>query len=358
MIGRCIRDLLPPGPFARLRQAGILGMNERNADYVMAHNHRSRLPLVDDKRQTKRLAESAGIAVPRLLGVVSSNCQLRGLHELFQSVEGGFVIKPAHGSGGSGILAVRDRLGERYRLCSGRLASRADIEHHVGNVLSGMHSLSELPDDAMFEERIRFDERFDDVCGGGVPDIRTVVYRGVPVMAMLRLPTHASDGKANLHQGAVGVGIDLATGLTRAAVHHNRPVRRHPDSLEPLLDRPVPGWDRLLDLAARCHGLCGLGYLGVDIMLDRDRGPLVLELNARPGLAVQLASQAGLRDRLQIVDRLAPCPADAGERAAFARHHFGGPEPTAPDSGQSAPHRGRLRPVATPAAGARQPTAA
>ena len=358
MNARCIRELLPPGPFARLRRAGVLGMNERNAEYVMAHNDRARLPLVDDKRQTKRLAESAGIAVPRLLGVVSSNCQLRGLHESLRSIESGFVIKPAHGSGGSGILAVSGPLGDRYRLCSGHLASRADIEHHVGNVLSGMHSLSELPDDAMFEERIRFDRRFDDICGGGVPDIRTVVYRGVPVMAMLRLPTHASDGKANLHQGAVGVGIDLPTGRTRAAVHHNRPVRHHPDSLEPLLDRPVPGWDRLLDLAARCHGLCGLGYLGVDIMLDRDRGPLVLDLNARPGLAVQLASRAGLRHRLRTVDALQPLPAAPGERAALARHHFGGAEHDAPDPGRSAGRRGRLRPVATPAPGAGQPTAA
>ncbi|MEX1081734.1 MAG: alpha-L-glutamate ligase-like protein [Halofilum sp. (in: g-proteobacteria)] len=316
-----IRRLLP-NPFARLRRAGVLGMNARNASYIMATNPRSRFPLVDDKRRTKHLAEAAGIAVPRLLGGIDSHHELRALHEVVGPIEAGFALKPAHGSSGNGILVIRDRVGPYYRMTNGRLASRDELEHHAANILSGMHSLGGLPDAAMIEERVCFDDRFDDVSGGGVPDIRTVVYRGVPIMAMMRLPTHASDGKANLHHGAVGLGIDLASGRSISAVHHDRPVDEHPDSLAPLLGRAIPGWERLLELSARCYDLCGLGYLGVDVVLDRDRGPLVLELNARPGLSVQLATGAGLAPRLQAIDAADALPEAAADRAEFARERF------------------------------------
>lgn len=139
--------------------------------------------------------------------------------------------------------------------------------------------------------------------------MRVVVYRGVPVMAMIRLPTRSSDGKANLNLGGVGVGIDIGSGRTIGAVSGNRPIQRHPDTLESLLGLEIPGWNELLVLAAHCQSLCGLGYLGVDLVLDARRGPLVLELNARPGLTVQLANGRGLRRRLDQVDALASIPA-------------------------------------------------
>jgi len=52
--------------------------------------------------------------------------------------------------------------------------------------------------------------------------------------------------------------------------------------------------------------MTGLGYLGVDLVIDRDHGPLLLELNARPGLAIQLANHSGLFARLQLVDKAPP----------------------------------------------------
>ncbi len=50
----------------RLRETGVLGINERNADYTLAWNKRHLYPLVDDKLRTKRLAQRAGIPVPEL----------------------------------------------------------------------------------------------------------------------------------------------------------------------------------------------------------------------------------------------------------------------------------------------------
>jgi alpha-L-glutamate ligase-like protein len=118
---------------------------------------------------------------------------------------------------------------------------------------------------------------FDHICYQGVPDVRIIIFLGVPVMAMLRLPTRTSGGKANLHQGAIGVGIDLASGATLKGVSRQEIVGEHPDTGHSLQGLVIPHWETLLDIAARCHELAGLGYLGVDLVLDQDRGPLLLK---------------------------------------------------------------------------------
>ena len=78
-------------------------------------------------------------------------------------------------------------------------------------------------------------------------------------------------------------------------------------------------------MASRCHELSGLGYIGVDFVLDRDHGPMILELNARPGLAIQMANGNGLLPRLRKVEALAARGAlsrDPAERVAFAKAEF------------------------------------
>ena len=87
----------------------------------------------------------------------------------------------------------------------------------------------------------------------------------------------------------------------------------------------IPHWDDLLEMAARCCELAGLGYIGVDFVLDRERGPLILELNARAGLAIQIANGNGLLHRLRTVETRrvgAVLPATAAQRAAYARSEF------------------------------------
>ncbi len=305
-----------------LKAAGVLGMNQRNADFILRHNPRRHYPLVDDKLRTKRLAQQAGIAVPDLYGVIEIEHDIARLPEIVKDRRD-FVIKPAQGSGGNGILVVTGRHQQRYRLSNDSLMTEEEIEHHISNILNGMHSLGGQADKALLEYRVKFDPLFEQVSYRGVPDIRTVVFRGVPVASMVRLPTRASDGKANLHQGAVGAGIDMATGLTTRAVCQNQVVTQHPDTGAEIAGLQIPQWDTLLTLAARCHELVGLGYLGVDVVLDRERGPLVLELNARPGLAIQIANGAGLRKRLERIDLQHEVPADPAVRAQMAREWFG-----------------------------------
>ena len=117
------------------------------------------------------------------------------------------VIKPAHGSGGNGIMVLTGKVGRLFRMSSGELISLNAIKHYVSNILSGMYSLGGIPDQAFLEYRVQFDSIFDYISFRGVPDIRIIVFKGIPVTAMARLPTSKSGGKANLHKGAIGVGI-------------------------------------------------------------------------------------------------------------------------------------------------------
>jgi alpha-L-glutamate ligase-like protein len=309
-------DLLASGN--RLRERGVMGMNQRNADFILLYNPRKNFPQVDDKRRTKELALATGIAVPELYAVVEIEHQVVALPQLLAPYEE-FVIKPSHGSGGEGIVVVTGKVNGRYRRANGKLDDEDELQHHISNILSGMYSLGGLPDCALIEYRVDFDPIFDEVSYQGVPDIRTVVFRGVPVMAMIRLPTRLSDGKANLHQGAVGVGVDLAAGTTSCGVWHDVAVDHHPDTGGKIAGLQIPHWDQILALTARCHDLVGLGYIGVDIVLDRKLGPLMLEINARPGLRIQLANRQGLLPRLRRLEALGEIPASIEERIALAK---------------------------------------
>lgn len=305
----------------KLAQAGILSLNRRNADYTLWHNPRHLFPLVDDKLTTKSLAQQAGMAVPPLYGVIQIEHQVRELCTILKPYQD-FVIKPAQGSGGDGIMVISGRRKERYRKINGQMITQEDLDHHVSNTLSGLYSLGGHQDKALIEYRVQFDPVFEAISFQGVPDIRIIVFLGVPVMAMVRLPTRQSDGKANLHQGAIGAGINLRTGKTLSGVWQNEIVTEHPDTEQPITDVQVPEWDKLLNLAARCYELTGLGYQGVDLVLDKDKGPLILELNARPGLNIQIANRAGLLKRLQLVEQQAPSLKTVEDRITFSKQHF------------------------------------
>jgi alpha-L-glutamate ligase-like protein len=305
---------------SQLLRRGIIGMNRRNIRYIGRYNSRRLYPLVDDKLKTKLLAEKHGITTPALIGTVTTQFGIKALGDLIAG-HSGFVIKPAKGSGGKGILVIERVDSDGFIKPSGVRLGLADLHRHVSNILSGLYSLGGTPDVAMIEGLINFDEKLSEYTYEGVPDIRVIIFRGYPVMAMMRLSTAASDGKANLHQGAVGVGIDIATGTAVRGVQFDRSRRDHPDTGHELASLRIPDWTNLLVLAAGCYEMTGLGYLGTDMVIDRDRGPMLLELNARPGLAIQMANGEGLRSRLDLVEKQ-PEGLSVKERVAFAQRHF------------------------------------
>jgi alpha-L-glutamate ligase-like protein len=306
---------------SQLTKKGIIGMNMRNVVYIAENNPRHLYPLVDDKLKTKVLCEKAGIAIPKLLGVVRYQQHVRQLATFLED-KGAFVIKPSKGSGGKGILVISGRDGSNYLKPSGSIIHDIDLCRHASNTLSGLFSLGGNPDVAMIEEMVQFSDVFNGFSYQGVPDIRIIVYKGYPVMAMTRLSTGQSDGKANLHQGAVGVGLDIGSGKALLAVQHGRPVKKHPDTGRLLSELAVPEWPVFLKLAAQCYEVTGLGYLGADIVLDVNKGPQILELNARPGLAIQVANGTGLSPRIKLINEEAKKIRKVDGRVAFSLKHF------------------------------------
>jgi alpha-L-glutamate ligase-like protein len=309
--------------YRRLHKRGILSINQRNSDFVLRYNKRKLYPLVDDKLKTKRLAIEAGIAVPTLFELIETEYQIKKLDSLLEQYTD-FVIKPARGSGGDGILVITDRLMGRYRQINGKLLTSQELSYHLSCLLSGAYSLGGHSDYALVERRVIVDPVFASVTHEGIPDIRVITLLGYPAMAMLRLPTRLSGGKANLHQGAIGTGVNLANGLTLGGVSNNSIIDLHPDTLNPIVDLQVPYWDKILEIAAKAYELTGLGYLGVDIVLDKEQGPLMLELNARPGLNIQIANREGVLQRYRAIEAHAlQGKASVEERIEFSRREFG-----------------------------------
>lgn len=310
-------------PFT-LGRLGIMGMNQRNVNYIGRYNERALYPLVDNKLLTKELALKNKVSTTNLIGSIKHQYDVENFTKIVKD-RSGFCIKPAHGSGGKGILVITKTEGNSFYKPNGQALSAMDIERHISNILAGLFSLGGKQDFALIEDLINFDDVFADYSYEGVPDVRVIVFQGYPVMSMMRLSTATSDGKANLHQGAVGVGICLRSGKAVRAVQFNNPIEKHPDTGALLSNLQVPQWENVLNLAARCYDMSRLGYIGTDIVLDKMRGPLLLELNARPGMAIQTANGAGLLPRLHFVEafieKYGYLPPE--ERVKISQEHFG-----------------------------------
>jgi alpha-L-glutamate ligase-like protein len=306
-----------------LRELGVVGINMRNARFLLPNNPRRLYDLVDNKLRTKALAEEHGMTVAETYGVIRNPHDANRVEKFLKGNEA-FVIKPTRGSGGKGIMVIDKKVGKNYVKPSGTEVSPADVKNHVSNILAGLFSLGGKRDFALIEYRVQPAKLLTDMSFQGAPDIRVVMLHGYPVMAMLRASTKESDGRSNLHQGALGIGIDIATGMTVRAIHHGRPMTHHPDLGIDLIGVQIPDWETILHMAVTCQEMTGLGYLGVDIMIDEDKGPLMIEVNARPGLAIQMANGIGLLKRLEpIVEEHRKRPnADLAAKIAFSKKHF------------------------------------
>ena len=280
-----------------LKRRGVLGINARNLHYIARLNPRRLFVRVDDKAVTKQICHANGISVPETYGLITRFGDIRQFARIIGNRQQ-FVVKPACGSGGRGVLAVAKNLGDRFVTSSGETLSVADLRYHLASTLSGLFSLGGQPDKAIVEERVVRHAIFANLTAGGTPDIRIIVLQCEPIAAMLRLPTHESRDRANLHQGGIGVGIDIRTGATTTAVHHDRTIERHPDTGKPIAGLVIPYWSDAVLTAIRLSEALELGYVGVDIVLAAN-GPMVLEANARPGLAIQIANSRGLLDSLE-----------------------------------------------------------
>lgn len=302
----------------------VLGLNSRNHLYTSRYNTSRGKRIANSKLLTKETLRKAGVPVPKTYIKISNNEQLEKFD--FLKLPADFVIKPNNGLGGEGIIVI-ERQGEyagEWIDSQGEVLSVADLKLHVGDILQGRYSMDDQPDVAYIEERVRVHPAFERYSYHGTPDIRVIVFNGIPVMAYVRLPTEESGGRANLFQGAAATGIDMASGITTYGVHHAKPTEFFPGTRRKLAGIQIPQWEEILETAIKASHAIGLGYMASDIVLqpmseitnnqksiiklDKQEQvvakPMILEVNAQPGLKIQIANRAGLRDRLERVKGL------------------------------------------------------
>lgn len=303
--------------FKKLSKLGVLGMNARIGSYMLPLNRRKDYPKVDDKVLTEARAKELGIPTPENYAVLETFGSLKKLPDVL-SKHSAFVVKPARGAMGNGIIVITENREGIFTRADGRKEDINTIRYHISFILSGFYSINGYPDKAIVQYMIQTHRALQPIAFGGVPDVRVIVYRGFPVMAMMRLPTRKSAGRANLHQGGIGVGINLTSGKTTNAVEGTYSIETHPDTGHNLAGMIIPYWKKILHMAVQGYELSGLGYLGADIALDDKKGPLLLELNARPGLAIQLANMIGLKKRLLLFKNENPSGLSPEERVQKA----------------------------------------
>lgn len=294
--------------------SSILGLNARNHLFQSKYNRRSIKEIADSKLSSKKFLAKHKILTPVLFGVFSKPTDVPKFD--WGSLNDNFVIKPAEGYGGSGIVIVKKRIsGDEFVTMNREKLGIDDLKLHILDILEGHYSIHNLPGTAFIEERIAIHPDFRRYAYRGTPDVRTIVFNKIPVMAMLRLPTAESNGKANLHQGAVGLGIDLVSGETTDGVWYDQLIRLIPGKNRRVSGIKIPFWEEILLTAVKIQEkIKGLGYMAVDFVIDEVRGPMVLELTIRPGLGIQIANLAGLRRRLERVEGLEVETAEKGVR--------------------------------------------
>lgn len=287
--------LLDLPPLAgRSMRADVVGMNFRNRELVEALNPRSEISVARNKIATKSRLEKHQVAVAPTIAVIEQARDIPKVYDELCRSGRAFVVKPARSAQGRGILLCRRATDDGIQTLSGKVLAGHELLFHFHQILHGEFSFGRPDDAILIEQLLETDTNWilPDLCGA--PDLRIVICQDQFLLAMARLPTAASDGRANLHCGAVGIGIDLKTGLTRGGVHRDRPIDCHPDTGAILANRPIQDFDICLELAKRCNRAFKLGFIGIDLMRDINLGPVVLEVNARPGLGLQIANRVGL----------------------------------------------------------------
>lgn len=305
-----------------MKLSSILGLNARTNLFSYRYNTKRGRFFADSKIQTAKILKKAGISSPTIFKKFREPSDVYNFD--WNSLPDSFALKPSRGLGGEGIIVVKKRALAEAQEKLGWITTQKekvgveDLKLHTLDILEGAYSMGNVPDVAFIQEYVGRHKAFRKYAYRGTPDIRIIVFNKVPIMAMLRLPTKESQSRANLHQGAIGVGVDIVTGITTKAIWHGEIIRHKPGTKRKLHGIKIPDWNQVLEIAVKAQIASGLGYLGVDVVLHPLKGPMVLELNAQPGLQIQLANMAGLKKRLERVEDLSVRDAEHGVKIAKA----------------------------------------
>ncbi|MDX1454858.1 MAG: sugar-transfer associated ATP-grasp domain-containing protein [Gammaproteobacteria bacterium] len=282
----------------------VLGMNARNRELVQRLNPPELIATANDKILSKTLLGGANVTIPRTLAIVQDVWDLQAIRRQLPHWFS-FVIKPARGAKGKGILVIRGRDEDRFQVAGGEMLDAEALIAHMRRIIAGEYSMTGDRDEVLIETLIHPSAFYQALAPSGISDIRVILVNGEVLAAMLRIPTRQSDGKANLHRGGIGVPIDIETGITGPGYRRRERVDINPETGTPLAGQQVPNWSRVLELARQTQSAIPLGFIGVDIAEDAAEGPLVLEINARPGLEIQNVQGKGFA---ALAERLAQIP--------------------------------------------------
>lgn len=278
----------------------FLGINNRNVGYVFPSNPRKNYKLADDKVLAKELMTEKGINCAETYAVIDKIGEIPTIWKSLQHLNK-LAIKPANGSGGDGILILVKNEHNQW-VNKNNILKEDDIYLFLANIIMGVYSLGSS-DKVLIEECLIPHPFFHSIYPAGVADFRVIVYKGELALGMLRVPTKRSNGKANLHQGGLGIGVDLNSGLMTQGYNGKEYFDKHPDSNAQIKGIKIPYWDEILNLSLKTAQYFPLEYLGVDIVIDENKGPIVMEVNVRPGLGIQMVNKKGLKPILEQIDK-------------------------------------------------------
>jgi len=123
-----------------LRRAGVLGMNRRNLELLTPLNPRRFYPRVDNKAVTKEICHAHAIPSPETYATIRRFGDIHGFpHCVGERRE--FVIKPACGAAGRGVVVIADRTGGGFVTSSSEVLTPDDLRYHLSTTLSGLYSL-------------------------------------------------------------------------------------------------------------------------------------------------------------------------------------------------------------------------
>ncbi|WP_108869438.1 sugar-transfer associated ATP-grasp domain-containing protein [Aquimarina aquimarini] len=273
--------------------SSVIGLNERNIKLIYPNNPKKHYPLADDKVLTKEILHQNDIPCAKTYAVIEYNSDIKKAWESCKQYNA-VAIKPANGCGGGGIKILKKNK-EGDWMSSGEVITDRQVFQHMASIIMGFFSLGSH-DRVLIEECIEPHPFFHEIYPQGVPDFRIITLNNTPLMGMLRMPTDRSDGKANLHQNGVGIGIDMKEGRLLEVYDGKKYSNHHPDSTFLVNGAPIPYWEEILEICISTAKAFPLNYLGIDIVIDKNKGPQIMEINVRPGLGIQLVNKTGLKE--------------------------------------------------------------
>ncbi len=277
----------------------LLGLNARTLDYIKEHNDKKARKLADSKLATKDFLKAKWVSVVDTLLIVASFEDLEKL-DIFE-LKLPFVIKPNAWFWGKWILIIDEKDSSwNFVLNDWTVMTKKELVSHLWFILEWFFSLSGNRDKVIIEKKVILDTWIELLWKFWLPDLRIILFNMVPVMAMFRIPTKESRWKANLHAWACWVWVDIATGKLTYISYKWKNVKSVPWIWD-VRWIELPNWDKVLNLAVKVQEITKIWFLGCDIVLDKEDWPLLLEMNIRPWLAVQLANLSPLETRLKKV---------------------------------------------------------